>query len=109
MAAVHPVLMQLLQEIESGWGDNLLSPLDRGARRLAGAQALARQLDTLCDGVRPMKVAHADFKGEPRDGRLVVTGQVVLQGRDATPRPFALLAEFTERDGAPVLPRLSPP
>jgi hypothetical protein len=109
MAAVHPLLMQLVQQIESGWGDNLVSTLDRGARRANGAQTLARQLDTLCDGVRPMKIAQVDFKGESREGRLVVTGQVVLQGRDTVPRPFALIAEFTERDGEPILTRLAPP
>jgi DnaJ-domain-containing protein 1 len=110
MAEVHPLVMQLLQEIESGWGDNLIATLDFGARRTPGAQALARQLDTLCEGVRPVKIAKVDLKGEPRDGQLVVTGQVVLQVRDSsTPtRRFALQAEFSQRDGAPVLTRLAP-
>jgi hypothetical protein len=108
MAEVHPILMQLLQEVETGWGDNLISSLDRSARRTAGAQALARQLDALCDGVRPVKVAKVDFRSEPRDGRLVVTGQLVLQVRDAGTRQLALQAEFTDRGGAAVLTRLAP-
>jgi hypothetical protein len=110
IADVQPLLTQLLQEVESGWGDNLIARLDRGARGAAQAQALARQLDALCDGVRPVRIARVAFKGEPRDGRLVVTGQATLQVRDAAAptRQFALLAEFAERDGAPVLTRLAP-
>jgi hypothetical protein len=110
MAEVHPMLMQLLQEIETGWGDNLIAGLDFSARRAPGAQALARQLDALCDGARPVKIAKVDLKGEPHDGRLVVVGLVLLQVRDtaAPTRQFALQAEFTQRDGTPVLTRLAP-
>lgn len=110
MAEVHPALMQLLQGIESGWGDNLIASLEFSARRAPGAQALARQLDTLCEGARPVKIAKVDLKGEPHDGRLVVVGQVLLNVRDPdTPtRLFALQAEFAPGDGAPVLTRLAP-
>jgi hypothetical protein len=110
MAEVQPLIMQVLQEVETGWGDNVISTLDRSSRRAPGAQALARQLDTLCEGVRPVKVSKVELKGEPRDGRLVVTGQVMLQVRDAASptRLFALQAEFARQDGAPVLTRLGP-
>lgn len=110
MGEVHPLLLRLLQEIESGWGDNVIATLDFDSRRSPAAQALARQLDALCDGARPVKIAKADLRGEPQDGRLVVVGQVTLQVRDAaTPlRPFALQAEFAQRGGAAVLVRLAP-
>jgi DnaJ-domain-containing protein 1 len=111
MATVQPLLTRLLQDIESGWGDTLMAGLGRDLRRTPGAQALARQLDTLCDGVRPVKIARVDFRGEPRDGTFVVSGQVVLDVRDslAPTRQLALQAEFSERDGAPVLTRLGQP
>jgi DnaJ-domain-containing protein 1 len=110
MADVHPIVTQLLQDIESGWGDNLIARLDFDARRGADAQALARQLDALCDGARPVKISKVALRGEPRDGRLVVVGQVILQVRDpSTPtRQFALQAEFAQQRGAPVLMRLAP-
>ena len=110
MADVHPLVTRLLQDIESGWGDNLIASLDFGTRRSADAQALARQLDALCDSARPVKIAKVDLRGEPRDGRLVVIGQVVLQVRDpSTPtRQFALQAEFAQQRGTPVLMRLAP-
>jgi hypothetical protein len=110
MNQVHPLLMQLLQQIESGWGDNVLAELDGSVRRRDGAQALARQLDAIVDGVRPVKVTRVNFHGEPRDGRLFVSGQVELQVRDASAptRQLSLQAEFVERNGAPVLTRLAP-
>ncbi len=110
MAAVQQPLTQLLQEIESGWGDNVVALLDATARRNSGAQALARQLDALCDGVRPVKVVKVDLKSEPREGRLVISGQVTLRVRDtsAPTRLFALQAEFSAQGGGPVLTRLAP-
>jgi DnaJ-domain-containing protein 1 len=110
MAAVQQPLTQLLQEIESGWGDNVIALLDSRARRSSAAQAVARELDALCEGVRPVKIARVDFKGEPRDGHLVVNGVVMLQVRDAAAptRQFALQADFVAQDGSPVLTRLAP-
>lgn len=110
MADVHPLVTRLLADIESGWGDNLIASLDFSTRRSADAQTLARQLDTLCDGARPVKITKVDLKGEPRDGKFVVVGQVVLQVRDAsTPtRQFAMQAEFAQQGGTPVLTRLAP-
>lgn len=110
MADVHPIVTRLLQDIESGWGDNLIASLDFDARRSADAQALARQLDALCDGARPVKISKVALRGEPREGRLVVVGQVMLQVRDAaTPtRQFAMQAEFAQQRGSPVLTRLAP-
>jgi hypothetical protein len=110
MAAVQQPLTQLLQEIESGWGDNVIAMLDSNARRSAAAQAVARQLDALCDGVRPVKIAKIDFKSEPRDGHLVVNGVITLQVRDAgaPTRQFALQAEFASQGARPVLTRLAP-
>jgi hypothetical protein len=110
MADVHPLVTRLLQDIESGWGDNLIASLDFSTRRSGDAQAIARQLDALCDGARPVKISKVDLRGEPRDGKLVVVGQVILQVRDpsAPTRQFALQAEFAQQGGAPVLTRLAP-
>jgi hypothetical protein len=110
MADIQPLVTRLLQDIESGWGDNVIASLDFGTRRSADAQSLARQLDALCDGARPVKISKVDLKGEPHEGKLVVIGQVILQVRDAsTPtRRFALQAEFAQQGGAPVLTRLAP-
>jgi DnaJ-domain-containing protein 1 len=111
IADVHPQLARLLQQIETGWGDNVIDILpDRNARGAASAQALARQIDVLFDGVRPVKVTQSDFRGEARDGRLFVTGQVTLQVRDAgmPTRQLRLNAEFADRNGAQVLTRLGP-
>ena len=79
--------MRIVGEIETGWGDNVLSSLGSSVRATAGAQALARQLDSLVDGARPVKVDRADFRGDPRDGKLSVNGDIFLRVRDrAAPR-----------------------
>lgn len=111
MRDVQSQLMRLVGEVESGWGDNLIAQLDFGARSTPAALAVAREFDNLCDGVRPVKIAKVDFKGASRDGRLIVTGQLTLNVRDASAatRQFALQAEFVQRDGAPVLTRLALP
>ena len=108
MSSVHPMLMQLVLRLESS--DNFIGELPAVVRFGPGAQALSRQIDALSEGVRPLKVTRVDFKGEPRDGRLVVTGQVVLKVRDAAAptRQFGLVAEFSERNGSPVLTALGP-
>jgi hypothetical protein len=96
-------------QIESGWGDNVIDAIpERAARRTAAAQALARQIDAMFDGVRPVHVMHSEFKGEPRDGHLVVTGRVQVSVRDSGTRQIAITAEFDDRNGSAVLTRLGP-
>lgn len=109
VSEVQPLLVRLLHHIESGRGDNVISELDFGTRIGGDAQALARQIDLLFDGVRPVRIMRTEFKGEPQDGRLTVVGHVTLQVRDpaAPTRVLKLTAEFAETRGAPVLSRLS--
>lgn len=110
MPQVHPQLMALVAHIDGGWGDQVLAGLERDVRGSRGAQALARQLDTLAEGARPVKVARVDFSGEPRGSHFVVTGRLVLEVRDpaAPTRRLNLTAEFADREGRPVLTGLAP-
>jgi hypothetical protein len=108
MAEVHPLRSRLLQQLESGRGDRVVSQLDGDARNSASAQALVQQYNGVVDGMRPVKLSNAQFKSEPRDGRLLVTGRVQIQGRDAVPRELTVLAEFAARDGTVVMTRLAP-
>jgi len=111
MAEVHPLLTQLLQRLESGWGDRVLGLLDRESRAAPGAQALLEKYNNLVDGMRPIKLSNAQFNtAESREGRLLVTGRVLVHVRDNTvaPRELAVQAEFAARDGTVVLIRLAP-
>ena len=111
IADAHPLLSVLLQHMESGWSDRMLSMLDRDARASAGAQSLVARYDALVDGARPVKLSGIKFRSEPRDGRLLVTGRVLIQVRDqpaGTPaKELALQAEFASREGTVVMTRLS--
>ncbi len=109
LADVHPLLARLLQELESGWGDRVVSLLDRDARSQPSAQALLLHYNGLVDGMRPVQLTNVQFKAEPRDGRLLVTGHVLMQVRDraVAPRELAVQAEFAARDGAVIMTRLS--
>ena len=63
------------------------------------------------EGVRPVKLSHVQFKAEPKEGRLVVTGHVRLQVGEQTigtpGKDLAVMAEFASREGTVVLTRLS--
>ncbi|MBA2676476.1 MAG: hypothetical protein H0U68_22725 [Ramlibacter sp.] len=111
MAEVHPILSRLLQQLESGAGERVIGLLDRDARAAPAAQALLRQYNHLVEGARQVKVANAQFRAEPQEGRLVVIGQVLMQVGDpqagTTPREFAVQAEFVSRDGAVVMTQLA--
>jgi hypothetical protein len=113
LAEVHPLLSKLLQQFESGWGDRVLSVLERDARGAPGAQAVARGYEALLDGGHRVKLSHVQFKAEPRDGRLLVTGRFAMlvgdQPAGAAPKQFAIQAEFASRDGTVVMTRLAPP
>ncbi len=109
MVDVHPLLAKLLQELESGWGDRVLNLLDRDARGAPSAQALVAHYNGIVDGARPVRLASVQFKAEPRDSRLLVTGRVRLQVRDPSvpARELAMVAEFISRDGNVVMTRLA--
>ena len=108
LAEVHPLLSRLLQEIESGWGDRVLGLLDRDARGAPAAQELLLHYNALVDGMRPVKLSNVQFRSEPHDGRLLVTGHVLMQLRNQSipPRELAVQAEFAARDGSVVMTRL---
>ena len=111
LAEAQPLLSALLQYIEGGRGERLLNLLDREARAAPGAQALSRQFDVLVDGARPVKLTHVEFKAEPADGRLLVTGQIRLHTDNQTigsmGKKLVLRAEFANRDGTVVMTGLS--
>ena len=67
-------------------GERLINLLDREARNKPGAQALSRQYDGLVDGMRPVRLSQVEFKAEPADGRLLVTGHIRSAGGRADHR-----------------------
>jgi len=111
LAEVHPLLSKLLQQMESGWGDQVLSVLEREARTAPAAQTLARNYNALLEGSHRVRLANVQFKAEPRDGRLLVVGHVsMLVGEPAPgalPKQLSVLAEFASRDGSVVMTRLA--
>jgi hypothetical protein len=111
LAEAQPLLSNLLQHLESGQGERLINMLDRAARNKPGAQALSRHYDRLVDGMKPVRLSHVEFKAEPADGRLVVTGNIRLQVGEQTigslGKLMVLRAEFASRDGAVVMTGLS--
>ncbi|WP_053076483.1 J domain-containing protein [Caenimonas sp. SL110] len=113
LAEVHPLLDRLIQQLESGSGERILGLLDRDARGAPGAQALVRQYNSLVDGSRSVKVSQVQFRSEPMDGRLVVTGYLVMDVAAAPAyepgREFSLQADFVSRDGAIYMTRLARP
>ena len=111
LVEAQPLLSQLLQQMESGRGERLLSLLDAEARSKPAAQAFSRQFDSLVDGARPVRLSHVEFKAEPGDGRLYVVGHLRLLAGDQTigamGKKMSLRAEFASRQGAVVLTGLS--
>jgi hypothetical protein len=113
MADVHPFLARMLQQIEAGNGDRMIGQLDAETRRSAAAQSLVKHYNGLVEGSRTVKVANVDFKAQPRDGRLLVLGNVVLvlgeTQAGALRKELTVQAEFALRDGSVVMTRLSRP
>jgi DnaJ-like protein len=111
LAEAQPLLSLLLQHLESGRGEHLIDMLDREARAKPGAQALSHQYDGLVDGMRPVRLSHVEFKAEPADGRLLVTGNIRLQVGEQTigsvGKKLMLRAEFASRQGTIVMTGLS--
>ncbi|WP_395686647.1 DnaJ domain-containing protein [Caenimonas koreensis] len=112
IAQVHPLLAELVQQVESGTGDRLLSVLDRDARRSPAALALVRQYNSLVDG-GTVKVSHVQFRTEPQEGRLLVTGYLIMEVASPNNSPagkeLVLQAEFVSRNGAVIMTGLSRP
>jgi hypothetical protein len=111
LAEAHTLLSALLQQMESGSGDRLLAALDRDARNTSGAQALVRQYNKLVEGARAVRVSNLHLIGNPREDRLLVKGQVLLEISDdvaVRAKELSLEAEFAKRNGAVVMTRLAP-
>lgn len=107
MVEAQPVLSQLLQTLESGNSRQMLYLLEADARLSPSAVAFSRQYEQAIRGVRPVRVSHVEFKGERREGRLLVTGRMRLHAGD-TPigsmgNPVLLRAEFAWREGKVML------
>ena len=111
MAQVHPLLSRLVQHVESGSGDRLLVMLDRDARGTPAAQALVSQYNAMVEGSRGVKVSQVQFKSEPLEGRLRVTGFMLVDVGGSTTssagKEFSLQAEFVSRDGVVTMTRLA--
>lgn len=110
MAEAHALLSALLQQMESGSGERLLNGLDRSARNASSAQGLVRQYNTLVEGARSVKVSNVLLKADPREDRLLVRGQVLLEIGDYAAtriKELSLEAEFVKRNGAVVMTRLA--
>ena len=109
LADVHPLIAKLLQEMESGYGDRMVGLLEREARSAPGAQELLSHYNGLVDGMRPVRLSKVQLKAEPQNGRLLVTGHLLVHVSDRTvaPRELAVQAEFASRNGAVVMTRLA--
>jgi hypothetical protein len=111
LAEVHPLLSKLLQQMESGWADQVLNVLERDARAAPAAQALARSYNAMLEGGHRVRLSNVQFKAEPREGRLLVTGHLMMvvgeQAPGMLPKPFAMQAEFASRGGTVVMTGLA--
>lgn len=110
LADAQPLLSQLLQVLESGNGNQLLRLLESDARRAPSAQALSTQYDQLVRA-RPVRLTQVEFKGETREGVLLVTGRIRLHAGEPTigshGERFLVRAEFVSRGGKVLLSGLS--
>ena len=111
LSDAQPLLTQVLQMLETGSGDQLLRLLEADARQAPGAQALSRNFEQLVKGARPVHLSQVEFKGEPRDGVLLVTGRIRLHAGETTigshGQRLLLRAEFASRGGKVMLTNLS--
>lgn len=111
LSDAQPLLTQVLQMLETGSSEQLLRLLDADARKQPGAQALSRQYEQLVRGGRPVRLSQVDFKGESRDGVLLVTGRIRMHAGEPTigshGERLLLRAEFVQRAGKVQLTGLS--
>lgn len=111
LSDAQPVLTQMLHLLESGSGEQLLRLLEADARQAPAAQALSRQYEQLVKGVRPVRLLQVEFRGEPREGTLLVTGRIRFHAGEPTigshGQRILLRAEFVSRGGKVLLTGLS--
>ena len=103
LGEVQPLLTQLLQSLETGSGEQVLRLLDDSVRQDPSAQQLSRYYEHIVRGARPVRLSHAEFKGEQRNGVLLVTGRVRLHAGvtvvGSHGEPLLIRAEFASRGG----------
>lgn len=111
MGDAQPLLTHLLHVLETGSGEQLLRLLDKDARRSPAAVALSRNYEMMIKGARPVRLSDVEFKGEPREDVLLVTGRVRVHAGETTigaqGQRFLLRAEFASRGGKVMLLNLS--
>lgn len=111
LSDAQPLLTQVLQMLETGSGEQLLRLLEADARKQPGAVALSRQYEQLVRGGRPIRLSQVEFKGEPRDGVLLVTGRIHMHAGEPTigshGERLVLKAEFAQKGGKVQLTGLS--
>jgi hypothetical protein len=107
----QPLLTQMLQQLESGSGDQLLRLLEVEGRQAPSAQALSRHYEQLVRGARPVRLSQVEFRSEARDGVLLVTGRIRLHAGEPTigshGERLMVRAEFVSRGGKVLLTGLS--
>lgn len=111
LTEVQPLLGQLLQSMESGNSEQLLHLLETESRQATAAQAFLRHYQRLVGRAGRVTLSHAEFKGEPRDDVLVVTGSFRVQLGESTigsmGEKLVLRAMFESRGGRVALTGLS--
>lgn len=107
----QPLLGQILQSMESGNAEQLLHLLETDSRQATAAQAFLRHYQRLVARGGRVTLSHAEFKGEPRDDVLIVTGNFRLQLSGSTigspAEKVMLRAMFESRGGRVALTGLS--
>lgn len=111
LSEVQPLLAKLLQQMESRRGDSLLTLLDADARNRPAARALALHYDALMQDASQVRLAHVEYRADPSEGGLLVTGRVRLLLDEHSPMArglrMTLRAEFATRGREVVLIALS--
>lgn len=109
VSEAQPVLNNLLIQLESGRGINLLALMDKDARKEPSAIAFASYYDAFVGGSRTVRLSQVSLKPETGTGRLQMAGFVRVDLMDEGPRSkrLALRVEFGSRGGAVVVTRLT--
>lgn len=104
-------MSQLIQAMQGGRGEELLSGLDRSVRQSEGAAGLVNAYNLLVGDSRAVRLGPVQLRSHPNADQLVVDGivQLVLhdQGQPPPVRELRLRALFAQRGGQVVMTGLS--
>ncbi|MES2979251.1 MAG: J domain-containing protein [Pseudomonadota bacterium] len=104
------LLTHVINGMQSGRGEEILSGLDRSLRHSPGAVELAGAYDKLVDGSRGVTLGQVQLQGTPQADQLTVDGvvQLIVQtpGQPARTRELRLRAGFVQRNGQAVMTSL---